>query len=340
MQLSRTDLNLGSSLFTFEPFLDHKAELSTLFRQKIEPTYGDQSQHLKKFETGSVKCEAVVHNKKIYGAIAYKAEQSGDLFRVENLFLKKRRYYKRDYPIQLLQRVAELASDYPSVEIHAADKRLTKLLKERGFSVEKDALKKRVLCSSSANLQNVLQKREESKKESPVRELEKPSEISQAVLGKRASSTREDQGAEAKKPRQESLQTANLTLSSPALARFNRQSSRRRELTLKKNYIHLIRNRLKTVEGRIATTVREYKEGDTIRFFYDYDPTDDVVCLITKIETFLSFKEMLKSCGFKKCIPNVVTFEQAVRAYDAIPTYAERAKKSGVAALHLQVIQK
>jgi len=119
---------------------------------------------------------------------------------------------------------------------------------------------------------------------------------------------------------------------------FNKNGPRSHELTLRKMYIHQIRNGQKTVEGRIFSgVVLRYQPGDKIRFFYHHDPYDDVRCTIEKIERFGSFREMLEKVGYKKCLAEVYSLSEAVRVYDSIPNYKERADQHGVAAIHLKM---
>jgi|GEM_PF-1730178 len=118
----------------------------------------------------------------------------------------------------------------------------------------------------------------------------------------------------------------------------NNNSPRNQELTLRKIYIHQIRNKLKTVEGRIQSTVRNYRAGDTIRFFYKANERDDVKCRIVKIDYYGSFAVMLEACGFEKCLAEVKSLGQAIKVYDDIPGFSQRAAVHGVAAIHLEVI--
>jgi ASC-1-like (ASCH) protein len=119
---------------------------------------------------------------------------------------------------------------------------------------------------------------------------------------------------------------------------FYSESRRRHELTLRKKYIHQIKSGQKTIEGRINSgIVLSYKPGDQIRFFYQQDPSDDVLCDITAIQKYESFRELLRQEGYRKCLTDVRSLEEAVKVYDQIPGYAERAAKFGVVAIHLNL---
>lgn len=111
------------------------------------------------------------------------------------------------------------------------------------------------------------------------------------------------------------------------------------EITLKKEYIHQIRNGLKTIEGRINHGMAtKWKIGDQIRFFYHHNPYDDVRCEVVGIRAYAGFREMLVSEGFKKCLAEVSGLEAAVAVYNAIPGYNDRARRSGVLAIEIRVI--
>jgi ASC-1-like (ASCH) protein len=113
-----------------------------------------------------------------------------------------------------------------------------------------------------------------------------------------------------------------------------------RQLTLKKLFIEQIRKGAKTVEGRpFCGPPKNCQEGEHVRFYYYTKASDDVRCLITKVQKFLGFEEMVKAVGFKACLPDAESEQQAVQAYHKIPRYREKAKQFGVVAIHLQVIE-
>lgn len=105
------------------------------------------------------------------------------------------------------------------------------------------------------------------------------------------------------------------------------------ELTLKNQYIDPIRRGVKTIEGRINSGApAKFKAGETLRLF---SGNNSVTSTIAKIEKFASFRAMLEATDFKKCIPDARDLEAAVKIYDSIPNYSERAKQNGVLAIHL-----
>lgn len=107
-------------------------------------------------------------------------------------------------------------------------------------------------------------------------------------------------------------------------------------VTLKKIYIDQIRSGKKTVEGRIDKGMfQQFREGDRVRFFAGQE---EVICKIIKITKYKSFPDMLKEEGFKACLPESPTFEQACREYDVIPNYTSMSKEHGVLGIKIQKI--
>jgi ASC-1-like (ASCH) protein len=105
-------------------------------------------------------------------------------------------------------------------------------------------------------------------------------------------------------------------------------------VTLKLPYIRAIQERRKTVEGRINMGMfKSLKRGSTVRFF---SGDVGVLCTVTRVSNYPSFREMLQSEGYAKCIPEAKSLEDAVQIYDRIPTYSEKAIQHGVLALHIQ----
>lgn len=107
------------------------------------------------------------------------------------------------------------------------------------------------------------------------------------------------------------------------------------EVTLKQQYLSLLKSGKKTVEGRIASGMfSKVFAGTKIRFF---NQADSVLCTVTKVTKYASFIEMLQGEGVEKCLPGTFSVEAGARIYDAIPGYRERAEQNGVVALQLQI---
>ena len=105
-------------------------------------------------------------------------------------------------------------------------------------------------------------------------------------------------------------------------------------VTLKEPYLSQIQRGEKTVEGRIAAGMfRRISSGNLIRFF---NHNHEVTCRVVSVKQYRSFEEMLKSEGFSRCIPGARSLEEAVRVYDTIPGYTERARQNGVLAIQIE----
>lgn len=106
-------------------------------------------------------------------------------------------------------------------------------------------------------------------------------------------------------------------------------------ITLRAPYIRQIQQGLKTIEGRINSgQFRNIPQGRVIKFF---GGPYSVLCEVTKLVVYKSFREMLEKEGFKKCVNEAKSLEDAVRIYDSIPSFKERAAQSGVVAIHLKL---
>ncbi len=118
-------------------------------------------------------------------------------------------------------------------------------------------------------------------------------------------------------------------------------SSRPVPVTLKKVYIHQIRNGAKTIEGRVNNGMfTRIQVGSVVRFFYMANAADDVHCRVTKVHRYTSFSEMVRTEGYRACIPDATSEAHAIGQYDAIPNYTAKAAQFGVLAFHLQVVEK
>lgn len=107
-------------------------------------------------------------------------------------------------------------------------------------------------------------------------------------------------------------------------------------MTLKNQYLQMIKRGEKTIEGRINNGIfATRKVGDCFRF---YNQNDSVNCEITKVATYKSFKDMLEKEGYKSLVPNERSLEAAINAYTKIPGYADKAAKFGVIALHIKKV--
>lgn len=112
------------------------------------------------------------------------------------------------------------------------------------------------------------------------------------------------------------------------------------EFTLHRKYIDLIKSGKKTVEGRINSGgFKNFKVGDKVKFFDGKNPNFFVVCVITGIGKYATFREMLEREGVNKMIPEAESLNEAEGIYNRIPSYPERAKRNGVLALRIKVFE-
>ncbi|WP_059360213.1 ASCH domain-containing protein [Parachlamydia acanthamoebae] len=109
-----------------------------------------------------------------------------------------------------------------------------------------------------------------------------------------------------------------------------------KKFTLMKKYLDLIRSGQKTVEGRINSgAFKCARIGDRITFYCR--SSAPVQCLITDVNTYPSFKEMLVKEGLKACLPDVTDLSKGIEIYEKIPGYKERASQHGVIALKVSL---
>lgn len=110
------------------------------------------------------------------------------------------------------------------------------------------------------------------------------------------------------------------------------------KIPLKKEYIRLISSRQKTVEGRINSyPFNKLKAGQVITFFAG---DRSINCLITKVTTYKTFRDMLMNEGVTACFGRNVTHpDEGVSIYESIPNYEGRAKRFGVLAIRIKYMQ-
>lgn len=120
----------------------------------------------------------------------------------------------------------------------------------------------------------------------------------------------------------------------------NHYTSRSKEsvtgVRIKKPYLHYIQKGKKTIEGRINCGMFEkMRVDDKLRFFCG---NEQVFCKITKIEKFRSFDQMLEAVDFKACIPEAAIRADAIKVYNNIPNFSDKARVHGVLALHIEKV--
>ncbi|KAI1704413.1 hypothetical protein DdX_14280 [Ditylenchus destructor] len=112
-------------------------------------------------------------------------------------------------------------------------------------------------------------------------------------------------------------------------------SPREKSLKIRKEYLDLIREGKKTVEGRIGKPeYRDIQKGDRLKFYVEESPEDDVICEVEGVQSFSSFGEMLKAIGYLKCLPLHSSFDSALETYLSFPGY-----EKGVCAFQIKVLK-
>lgn len=111
-----------------------------------------------------------------------------------------------------------------------------------------------------------------------------------------------------------------------------------RGVSCTKEYIHLIRSGVKTIEGRCAVPLyMKIKAGDMVRFFYRSNASDDVICEVIRVSKYQTFKDMLIAEGVNNCVPTATSLERALEVYHSFPKFREKELEYGVLALQLKL---
>ena len=105
--------------------------------------------------------------------------------------------------------------------------------------------------------------------------------------------------------------------------------------------IRQIRRRKETVMGQINQgPAKRYRVDDCIRFSYQGNCTDGVLCKITNIQPYQTLPEMLVAVGYKNAGPETCSLDVSERPYLGLENSPARAEQHGVIAIHLKVLTK
>ncbi|MCB9092543.1 MAG: GNAT family N-acetyltransferase [Halobacteriovoraceae bacterium] len=320
----------------------HFSKMEEIFRSQIEPLYGNQDEALRKIrDRTDRRCEVLLYNDSPVGFVVYKKEKQrehereglADSFEVKSLVIIEPSDRTREtYGTMLVNRVMKLAQRNFAKNLYMTvserDQKMVEFLRSKGFSVGKTWQDKYIKGVKEFLFQlNVPEKGKGMIQQSESEPRVEEKEVSRK---RERSSSRDLEQADFSQPKKKSRPEKKAS----SVVRKDLH-----HLTMKKKYIHQIRNGEKTVEGRISKgAVLKYRPGDKIHFYYFTDTSDDVTCQIIDVKQFNTFKEMLVDSGFKSCIPDAANMEFAVKAYDQIPKYSEKAAKFGVTAIHLRVL--
>ena len=322
----------------------HFSKVEEVFKSQIEPLYGNQDGALRKIRDGTDRrCEVLLYNDNPVGFVVYKREKQReyereglvDSFEVKSLVIIEPNDRNREiYGTMLVNRVMKLAQRNFAKNLHITvserDQKMAEFFRSKGFSVGATWQDKYIKGVKEYLIDISIP---EKKKEMVQQAENEPKMEKKEVTKKR----------ERSRSRDRDLEQADFAQPKKRSRTEKKASSGVRKdlhhLTMKKKYIHQIRTGEKTVEGRISKgAVLKYRPGDKIHFYYFSNTSDDVTCQIVDVKRFNSFREMLVDSGFKSCIPDAISLELGVKAYDQIPKYSEKAAKFGVTAIHLRTI--
>ena len=125
-------------------------------------------------------------------------------------------------------------------------------------------------------------------------------------------------------------QYLNGTLPLPAI-RQPHIRSKAIQLPIQRRYVECLADGRKRVEGRVcvgaSATVRA---GDVLRLQW-------IECRVTRVAKYPSFLQMLQTEGFRRCIPDAESVQEALDVYHSFANYEALAQQHGVVAFALQV---
>lgn len=117
-------------------------------------------------------------------------------------------------------------------------------------------------------------------------------------------------------------------------------------MDLNEPWFSYVKNGIKTIEGRIYDDKRRIIQiGDTITFTNKKGSGEpfskSVVDLAiwdntNKKSNKSTFKDVIDEENYKQLIPNAETVEDAIKVYENIPGYNEKAKEFGIIFIYLQ----
>ena len=112
------------------------------------------------------------------------------------------------------------------------------------------------------------------------------------------------------------------------------------ELNLMDKYYNLIDYDLKTKEGRIyKNKFRNIQVNDFITFSNsDNKDKNKIICVVTKIDIYENFHDMLKEEGLKNFLPGIKSIKKGVEIYYSIPNYEKEEKIYGVVSFSFKKI--
>ena len=108
------------------------------------------------------------------------------------------------------------------------------------------------------------------------------------------------------------------------------------EISVQEPYFSYIKNKRKTIEGRLNTgKFSLFKKGDILKII---NGNEHIIVKIRKLKTYSSFKEYLSLEGLKRTLPNIYTIKDGVNIYRRFYSRDDE-NKYGVLAIYLKKIE-
>lgn len=363
-----------SSTLVLKPiFGKGREERLSKFQEIIKdanPLYGSCAKWMKKAEERSdYKCRLLYQDKKPIGILMYHVGPSKMLesaLTIKLLHADNLEHWNESHQAKLFEELINAAKDknqkYLSAKIPLLASKTIAFFQNNDFSKSSRLSKENYAvfyrAVHSANQTNSSTSSSSSSSSNTKRRRSEREDVEKAE----SSDEEKDNGVKSHDPREKRLKTEkelHRTQSSGSLRPPSESSSSRipgvviptirrasegslppvapprlTSVSIKKQYLHLIMNGSKTVEGRINSGMfARMKEGENVQFFCG---DEKVLCQITALKRYSSFAEMLEIEGVQRCLPDVRTLAEGIRIYDSIPSFTQRARESGVVAIHLR----
>ncbi len=307
-----------------------------IFRERIVPLYGDQSDLLKTVEEkNGLRCRLLEEDESPVGVVIYSIELSR-MFEREGCLEIKALYAHDQSSVdgpkhltafllnEVLERGRELKARSLIIKV-SKTAQIFKFFQDNHFVSIRDRESFAWLC------RNVEDKTPEKDEREPEKNVEP---------AKRA---RTEARSPAYPPPPPTYYGPNYDNRSaepsgyPPLVSARKLAEKPRidECPIMLKYFNMIRNGTKTIEVRTNNYPFTNWDVDTLIRFKNQNQF--VLCKVTKIVRYTDFETMLQKEGVSPCLPDVYSVGEAVRIYRNIPRYAEKERQVGVLAIHIAV---
>lgn len=347
--------------------------LTEVFERTLQPLYGSQGAALSKIASGKDRtCYLLFDNDEAVGVLVYKNAPSNEFqkfgivnsLEVKSLFLiDPEKHSGRGLGSVLLDKVITAAKALQMQSIHVTvsekaqgsheffskkqfqviktfDSLYQKGVKEylfqlilpkkesKGSSLEKAKLVSKEASSSSSSKRKQPDFSERSSSSSSSSQLQLGSvEGGSSPIVKKGKTSASSSSSSSQQSGSQEASSNDVDIAS---VRF-------RGIRIKKIYLEMIQKGTKTAEGRIHKGIfKTFKPGDGISFFNGKDFR--VRCLVTRVNVYKSFEEMLATENFKSLVPTAASSADALKAYHKIPGYLAKSGEYGVVTFHLQKV--